>query len=292
MLRHLKTFIKQFFLILLYISRIRDIRRPKLEYNKYKAQGKKAVVCGNGPSIKTLFEKYDKGEIQISSDSFFVNFAPIDDHFFKIKPKHYFISDYGFSRENPRTPLILELYERLQNNVDWNLNIYIARKNKKECQQLVDYSKITNPNIHFIFIYKRHCEDLLPSLRNFLYKSGYFMPIESTIINTALWTAILLGYDYIDLYGVETNQFKDLYVDDDNTLYITDKHFYETILVPVLHDDTGENSKIHVFLGTICGMLRSHYYLSLFADYMRVKIYNCTPESMIDSYERKNTLKN
>lgn len=289
MIQRLKTIIKQFFLILLYLSRMKEFRKPKLEYGKYK--GHKAVVCGNGPSLKLLFEKYHKGEIEISSDSFFVNFAPIDDTFFEIKPKHYFVSDYGFSRETDRkAKVIRQMYEKLQSKVDWHMNFYIARLNKKECQQLVDYSKITNPYIHFVYLYKRHCDDLIPSFRNRLYKTGFFMPLESTIVNTALWVAMLEGYTEIDLYGVETNQFKDLFVADDNTLYINSPHFYGNELRQVYNADTGEKSRIHLFLGTVAGMLQSHYYLSLFANYMGVKVYNCTPGSMIDSYDRKKTL--
>lgn len=287
-MKKIRFIIKQLFYTLLYLSRIREFRRPKLQYGKHK--GEKAYVCGNGPSIEKVCEAFCNGHFG-SANFFMVNFSPTTDAFYKIKPNHYFISDYGFSMpEHPLAKRIRDMYIRLQNSVDWELTIYIARNNYKECKELVEYSKITNPHIKFIFLYKRHCDKLSTVFRNKLYKTGFFMPMESTVVNTALWVAILEGYDEIELYGVETNQFKDLEVDDDNSLFIVEKHYYGKERARVILDKTAEKTKIHIFLATICGMLASYYRLSLFAEYMGAKVYNCTPNSMIDSFDRRQTL--
>ena len=116
------------------------------------------------------------------------------------------------------------------------------------------------------------------------------MPTESTVVSTAIWVAILEGYSEIELYGVENNQFKDLQVGDDNTVYITERHFDGERLNTIKRDYDGKSAPIHYFLNTVCGMLRSHYILNQFADYMGIKVYNGTSGSMIDSYIRKKTL--
>lgn len=288
-IKRTKRFIFHVLQLLYYFLLVREFRISGIEKGEFR--GKKAMVMGNGPSLRLLLEKYHSGSIEIPHDSFFVNFAPLDDSFFEIKPMHFLLSDYGFSREGKDNPQIKLMYERLQNKVDWNLKIYIARYSKEDCQQLVEYSKITNPHINFVFLYKRYCDDLKVSWRNWLYKTGFFMPVESTVISTAIWTAILEGYSEIELYGVDTNQFKDLSVDENNFVYIDDKHFYGNKLSSrVIGDENGEPIKIHVFLGTIAGMLKSHYILSQFAEYMGAKIYNCSPGSMIDVYPRKKTI--
>lgn len=287
MKRNIRTYIKQFLLAFLYLSRIKEVRKSDIPFGINK--GKKAKVFGNGPSLRKLIDKYHNNEIEVNHDCFFVNYSPLDDFFFEIKPNHLLLSDLTFSSDGEWTPRVKQMYKRLQNEVDWDLTIYVTRMNKRECQQLVDYADITNPHISYRFIYKRSCDEFLPSLRNRLYKSGYFLPVESTIVGTALWVAILEKYDEIELYGVETDQFKDFIVEDDNSLYMIDRHFYGERKRRVIID-TNMNPKIHEMLNTYTGMLRLHYLLSQFADYMGVKVYNCTPGSMIDSYERKNTL--
>lgn len=286
-MQKLRLYIKQIFLTLLYLTGIKELRKSDIPFGISK--GKKVMIFGNGPSLKLLIEKYHKNEITVTQDSCFVNYSPLDDFFFEVKPNNLFLSDLTFSRDGEWTPRVKKMYERLQNMVDWDLTIFVTRNNRKECKELVDYAKITNPNVHYRFIYKRNCDDFIPSLRNRLYKTGYFLPIEHTVIGTAIWLSILEQYSEIDLYGVETDQFKDFIVEDDNSLYMIDRHFYGERKRRV-YTDVNANVKIYEMLRTYTGMLRLHYILSQFADYMGVKIYNCTPHSMIDSYERKKTL--
>ena len=289
MMRKIRLFFKQLYLAPLYISRIKEYRKSDIPFNLHK--GEKAMVFGNAPSLELLIEKYHNKEIEVTSDSFFVNCSPLNEFFFEVKPKHFFLSDYIFSRDGEWTPRNRLMYETLQNRVDWDLTIYITRLNRKECQQLVDYMNIKNPHISYKFIYKRSCDEFESSLRNRLYKTGYFMPMEGTVVNTALWIAILEGYSEVELYGVDTDQFKNLFVSDDNTLYIVDRHYYDgEQKYPVKSDTDRRSLRTFEFLDAYMGMLKSYYLLSVFASYMGTKVYNCSPGSMIDSFDRKNTL--
>lgn len=261
--------------------------------NKDKNRGKKAYVMGNGPSLKDVMRKYSKGEFQISSDSFFVNMAPLDAVFYDIKPSHLFLSDFLFAQEvEGRTERVREMYDMLQEKVDWDLTIYVNLGRLKHCKQLVEYSRLTNPHISFIFLNRNHCDNLYAPWRHWLYDKGWFMPIEATVVNTAIYVAILEGYSEIELYGVEHNMFKNLVVNFNNQLCIVEKNFYDKkeTLVPVVNDGPNSSAgKISDYMFFIWKMFDSHRLLSEYAGYRGCKIYNCTPGSMIDVYERKET---
>lgn len=286
-MKKILNWIRQILLLIRYFLAMDEYKFNKFPYHNI-CRGKKAMVMGNGPSLKKLLNEYEKGNASISHDSFFVNMAPLNDTFYKIKPKHLFLSDFVFARDTEnRTANVKRMYSRLQNEVDWPLVIYLTFTKRKYCRQLISYSKITNPNIKFVFMNRKYCNDLVPCLRNWLYSKGWFMPVEGTVLNTALYVAILEGYDEVELYGAETSMFLDIRVNDNNQVGIIEKHFYDgEKFLPLMTDD-GNPSRVHDFLYCVYHMLNSYHLLSQFATYKKVKVYNCTPKSMIDSFERK-----
>lgn len=263
------------------------IRFPYL--NKHK--GEKAVIFGNGPSTKQHFDKYIKGEVDIPVDSFFVNYAPMDPTFFKIKPNHYFLSDFVFSRDTHdyRTEMTRRLYDSLEKEVDWELNIYLCFLKKENCEELINFSRITNPKIHFVFLNRKHCSGLNATFRHKLYERGWFMPEEGTVVNTAIYVALIEGYKEIELYGVEHSMFLNLRMNEKHEMCMLQKNFYdkEEKLVPLTRDKDFKKMYIHDYMNFIYVMFKSHYLLKQFADYMGARILNCTPDSMIDVYEFK-----
>ena len=281
------TVITQIFLLFRYFLLMDEHSFNKFPFHNI-CKGKKAMIMGNGPSLKKLLVEYENGEIEISHDSFFVNMAPLNDSFYKIKPKHLFLSDFVFARDTEnRVDNVRKMYSRLQNEVDWPLTIFLTFSKRKYCRQLIAYSAITNPNIRFVFLNRKYCNGLAPVLRNWLYNKGWFMPVEGTVLNTALYTAILEGYDEVELHGAETSMFLDIRVNDNNQVGIIEKHFYDgDKFLPLMKDD-GSPSKVKDFLHSVWHMLNSYDLLSQFAKYKGVKVFNCTPQSMIDSFDRK-----
>lgn len=259
---------------------------PDFDINK----GKKCMVFGNGPSLKSLLKKYEEGKISLTNDCFVVNLFPLNPMFYKIKPKYLFWSDYVFIQDTPgSTEKIRMMYDEMQDKVDWDLTIYLNAPWQKDNRRLIEYSGLTNPNIRFVCLNRKFCDILHPKLRHRLYKTGYFMPTEGTVVNTAIYVAILQGFQEIELYGSELSMFKDLEVGDDNQLYIVQKHFYEKDYRAIQTTDGGGKAYVHTYMGYMRAMFYSHYLLRQFADYMGARVINCTPGSMIDVYERKYT---
>lgn len=256
-------------------------------------EGKKAYVLVNGPSLKKTLEDYDNGKNRFDENSFMVNLSPLDPHFFKIKPKHFLLSDPIFYQDfEQKKDQVRRMYDLIEEKVDWDMYLYIDFFHEWENDKLIEYSRITNPHIHFIKLNRWHCSKLIPSIRHKLYKKGWFMPEDGTIANVAIYVALIEGYKEIELYGADHNMFLDLAVNDNNELCSIDAHFYESgkPQMHVLKDCTTNQDRVfrvHEFLYIVYVMFMSHNLLRQFADYMGARILNCTPGSMIDSYDRK-----
>lgn len=285
------TYIKQYIKLLINYYRLPNHKFYKFPMiNKYNG---KAFVLATGPSLKHDLEEYDVGNRAFDENTFVVNLFPNDAHFKKIKPKHLCLSDPMFYHDYPgKTESIRKMYDILQNEVDWDIYVYICFFSDEENEKLISYSRVTNKYIHFIKLNRKHCSNLIPNLRNKLYSTGRYMPEDGTIANTAIYVALLEGFKEIELYGVDHTMCHDLVVNEKNELCSLDTHFYDNekpILKPFIdvHSTDNKPFKVNDFFYIMYVMFNSHELLKSFADYLGAKIYNCTPNSMIDSYERK-----
>lgn len=288
----IKIIIHQAFLLVSYFCRAKICNYHKFPLlNKY--EGRKAYILVNGPSLKKALEEYDEGLHQFDENSFMVNLSPLDPRFFKIKPKHFLLSDPIFYQDfEQKKEQVRKMYDLLEEKVDWDMYLYIDFFNEWENKKLIEYSRIKNPHIHFVKLNRWHCSGLYAPIRHRLYKRGWFMPEDGTIANVAIYVALIEGYKEIELYGADHNMFLELAVNDKNELCSLDSHFYEEGK-PKMHvlknclSTEDKAFRVHQFLYIVSVMFKSHDLLRQFADYMGAKVINCTPGSMIDSYERK-----
>lgn len=262
------------------------------KYNFINSCSGDAVVLVNGPSMNNTLKDYSDGKITIDNNCFVVNQFALSDYFLKIKPKYYCLDDPIFYRDyEPKKEAIRKMYDIIDQNVDWNMTIFMCFPTDIENDMLIKYSGIKNPHVHFVRMNRKLCADIDESLRNRLYSTGYFMPQAGTVANTAIYLAILMGYKTIRLYGADHSMLKDLAVNDKNELCSLDTHFYdkgEPKMTPFLNTCLEEAKpwKISEFVYVVSEMFHSHDLLRSFADYKGCRIINCTPNSMIDSYER------
>lgn len=249
-------------------------------------------VLVNGPSLKKIFDKFDNGEISISSDSIFVNLSALDNHFWLIKPKHYCFSDPMFYQDyEPKKDAIRKNFKLLNENVDWDLNLYMCYPTGEEYDKFIKYSQITNPKIHFIRMNRNPCDSYPSKLYNRLLSSGYFMPLVGSVANVAVYVSILAGYKNINLYGADNNMFLEFCVNDNNQLCSLDSHFYDSEkpqMRPFINTckTTGEAWRIEEYMYSLSVMFKGHDILNKWAKSMGVHILNCCSESMIDAYDR------
>lgn len=284
---HIRSIFKH---IGLFIDFIKSPRYTPVYKNKCSG---KCFVLVNGPSLKKTLEKYDEGSLVITNDSIMVNLAALDFHFWKIKPKHMCFADAMFYRDYPpKKDAIRENFRLLNANVDWDLNIYTCYRYAKEHDKFVKYSEIKNPHIHIIRMNRLACDEWHPRFWNKLLSSGYFMPLVGSVGNVALHVALLSGYKNIELYGVDHNQFLEFSVNDDNQLCSLDSHFYDNSnkikANPVIStwNSTERQRRISEYMYTMFVMFKGHEIHAKWAQEIGAHILNCTPNSMIDSFDR------
>jgi len=280
LLKIMKDLVLTLYFIMKYI--LKSSRFKRFKYRKRKSGT--ITLLANAPSLKEVLPRTLTDEEFRNTDFIVLNYFAFCDEFVKIKPAHYCLADPMFFHKNNRYADVERLFQILQNEVDWKLNIYVpayARRN------FIVFSGLTNPHLNIVpVISDTYCG--FECLRNKMYKNNYAMPSIQTVANLAIYVGINSGYDNVRLYGVDHTFFDGLCINDRNELCVLDRHFYDDKpnLKPIIRNDNDEIFKISDYILSIGGMFKSHDLLNSYAGYMGVHIQNCTKVSLIDSYPR------
>lgn len=276
-------------LILAFFSDIWGLARPlvyQLQYQRFRndmpksAHLKRLCLLGNGPSFNQIahnveaFSQYDFCTVNLS----------INNQVFKdIKPKIHVFVDKGIWLFKDREDIKL-CWENIQ-HIDWNMLLLVPYGCPKWAIQA--FEKNPCVKVHK-FSNSAWNPELKPfkSLKMWLFKKGLLSPNQSNVTISAIYTSILQGYKSIYLLGVEHSWMRDVRVNNQNEVVLTDRHFYG-VKEMVWRDYAGKPIKLIDLLQSLCSTFRAHMDLRHFADYMGdVKIVNCTEGSYIDAYER------
>lgn len=265
-----------------------------LKYKSFKNHIKKeysgtVAVLANGPSLKEVLPNISTDEEFKNVDFIVLNFFAFENIFFEVKPKHYCLADPMFFKATHRLDNVLKLFKILDENVDWKMSIYIP---KHYIPDFKSFSKIKNKNISIVGVNNTPYYGF-EKYRNFFYKKGLAIPIIGTVANLAIYVGINLGYNRLNLYGVDHTFFDSLCVNDNNEICNREAHFYsngKSVLMPIKRNDNDEIYKMSYYISSISVMFKSHDLLQNFAKYMNVNIENQTGCSLIDSYNRPNKL--
>lgn len=265
------SFIK--FLLLLLLNRsFRNPIKPSHE----------GTVCllANGPSLKSVLDRITVDDEFKNVDFIVMNYISQDERFWQIRPKHYCLADPIFFQESFRTQESLDMFAAWD-KIDWDMNVYIPKVSK---EQFAKFANIHNPYIHVIGV---NCVEYYgyECLRNYFYKKGLAMPPSQTVAIMTVYVSIKLGYSLVRLYGVDHSYTPTLVVNEKNQLCRRYEHFYqndENELRPIVpaYDMVS-------FFSQLVNVFGGHKKLASFAEYMHVKIQNCTKGSYLDTYDRE-----
>jgi len=94
----------------------------------------------------------------------------------------------------------------------------------------------------------------------------------------------------IYLLGIDHSWLKEISVDKNNNVLINQKHFYdENSSEPKAMHKGGKNQRaLHEVLQKFVYSFKGYFEIKNFANKQNVNIYNCTPGSYVDAFERKN----
>ena len=250
-------------------------KRTQLIHKKHD----KCVLLANGPSLSAIMQNYEK---TISGyDVIAVNQMAITDEFEKYRPNAYILADpaYWYEEGNEEGFAFTDkLFEALIKKTTWNLQLYLPYQAniRKVTDQLHK-----NSNIKLVF-YNKTTFYGIKKLAYFIYNRQWGMIRPQTVVNPALMLLIYSKYKTIHLVGADSDWMKNFWVDERNRLRINDRHYYY---------EEEENDVIIPFnMGEQC---LSFYYvfsnyleIESYSKYKKVKIYNASPLSFIDAFEK------
>jgi len=257
---------------------------------KLKEIKKRVLIFGNGQSIKQVITEnidYLSAQNIMVVNDFFLN-----SYFVTLKPKVYLLADPGYWETQVTDNMLLlrqNLQDTLIREVNWNMFFIIPTA----AYQTGYFQRAFSAN-QFIHVagYNATPFEGNRAMRYFFYDRLLAKPYSGNVIGSAIFVAMQMDIEEIFLFGVEHSWTNGLYVDDLNRTCIRIEHFYNhSPKGSVWLKSNSEPYKIHEALFDIANMLGGYREINEYALYKGIHIYNCTPGSFIDAFDRMDFVK-
>lgn len=236
------------------------------------------IIMGNGPSLADTIAR--DSDILKANHTMAVNFAANAEEFYALRPEYYIMVDPVFFAADGNVNA-----ERLRTNllkrVDWPMTLIIPARMKRA----VDFS--SNPCITVRHINPVGVEGFR-WLRDMAYSSGRGMPRPRNVLIAALMAGISLGYRKIFITGADHSWTRTLEVSENNEVISVQPHFYK--------DNEAEHARVasvyrnvrmHDIMLSFSIAFRSYFMIEDYARRHGITVYNATPGSFIDAFERR-----
>ncbi len=242
--------------------------------------GRPLIIMANGPSLAQTMERCS-GALG-SADLMAVNFAANTEEFYRFRPDRYVVADPHFF--NPGADVnVARLWNNIAARVDWPMTLYVPARMAGRVPRDVTASG-------FVAV-ERFNPVGIEGFRWFermAYSSGLGMPRPRNVLIAAIMIALKAGYREIYLTGADHSWTRTLEVDDANRVVSVQPHFYkendeEKSRVTQLYS----NIRLHEIMLSFHVAFKSYHAIRRYADSIGATIYNSTPGSFIDAFERR-----
>lgn len=252
---------------------------------KYKKRPRINLVV-NGPSSTNVKDLFGVDSRFTECPSIAVNFFANTPEYEILKPQYYTLADPMFFMDFPGKSVekVKLFYRILNEKTKWPLTVFIPHSCGKD--RFYKYSGITNNFITPVEISSIGYEGF-ESLRNISYEKGICSPRAFTVAIMALYACIKMGFQQIDVYGLDNNYYASLCLDAEGHPCDIIQHNGEPDEHRVLLDGKGKPFTLHDYLLFLTFHLKNHEYTEKYAEYKGVKIFNHSPITMVDAYPRK-----
>lgn len=230
------------------ISKNKSLTKNNIKFRNIH-YGQKCFILGTGPSLGNIDYCYLKDEI-----TFGVNFLYKGEIINYIKPQYYCLYDPNFY-----TIYLQETIE-LINSLP-NTTFFLSTKFYNTFKEI----NIQNKNIYYQYLNLFQYDD------NISVDMVKNMTAPFNVILGCIQTAIYMGFREIYLLGCDFNSFA----------YPKVVHFYDKI-------GANRTRSLAAELKEYSLVCYHHYALEKYAREKGIYIYNITPNSLLDAYERKN----
>jgi len=249
-------------------------------------QNGQVIILGNGPSLMKSIESNRKtlGDYQLICVNHFAEHAVYQELkpglYVMAAPENWMDDVEPYYREKGK-----KLFEAITRYTRWDIQFYIPHSAKKFkwWQDLVGENKY----IHIRYFNVTPVSGF-KFFRYFCYRQFLGMPRPHNVLIPSLMIALALGFKKIFLFGADHSWLKDVWVDDNNNVLLKQKHFYDLDRVKPRHMDyLGKGKrKMHEVLIKFYHSFKGYFEIDAFSKHEGTDIYNCTPDSYIDAFER------
>lgn len=235
------------------------------------------IILGNGPSLKNTIEEYPHvlGEHPLTA----VNFAANTPEFRRLTPRYYVLVDPAFFGTNPPEN-VKTLWRNLSSEITWKMTLFVpvsaARVIPPEVRRQVEVRTFNPVGV-----------EGFEWLRHKAYASGAGMPRPRNVLIPSIMIGMALGYKRIFIVGADHSWTRTLEVNERNEVVSIQPHFYaddkkELDRVAAIY----RNVKLHEIMYSFHVAFKAYFDIVRYARKKGVEIYNATPVSFIDAFDR------
>lgn len=244
------------------------------DISKCHPEGDSIIIMGNGPSLAETISNHL--ELMKTVPLMAVNFAANTAEFFALKPRYYILADPHFFNSDDKN---VKLLQQNLAKVDWRMTLIIPSS--------VDISQNVRDNIE-IRRFNMVSAEGFSGFEDKVYSSGLAMPRPRNVLIPAIMTSISMGYKEIYIVGADHSWTRTLSVNERNEVVSIQPHFYteskeETERVTAVYRDV----KLHEIINSFYVAFKAYHKIERYARRKGVSIYNSTPGSFIDAFERQ-----
>ena len=238
------------------------------------------IIMGNGPSLNDTIR--DHLPLLQNRPTLAVNFAACAPVFLTLRPQYYVLADPFFFSDASTDNLSL-LRNRLRNDVDWAMTLFVPWQNRKKASDLIG----NNPHIDIATFNPVGIEGF-GWLENIAFSKGWGMPRPRNVLIPSIMIGISLGYEKIHIVGADHSWMKTISVNDQNRVISVQPHFYKDGEQEKTRIDTEYlQYPLHQIINSFYVAFRAYHTIRRYADSKGIDIINSTPESFIDAFPRK-----
>lgn len=271
---------------------------------RFSSPDKQVIIVGNGPSAKVQLDQWSSiGQCPMPLMA--VNMMARSHYFQQLKPAYYLLADGAFFNFNADTFEHAALHPHCQRhegyqqtqqliNETWRallssqhpLTLFVPQIYRKSW--ILQQAQM-NPLLQLV-VFNYTVTRGFEWLENRLYTLGLGSPQSQNVINSCIFQGINAGFQELYLIGVDNNFHRNIKVRQDNQVVVVDDHFYEVGQkeTPLKHDDALNTPvRMHEFFANLNKAFWAHQRLAQYATYRKVQVFNSTPDSFIDAYERR-----
>lgn len=248
------------------------------------------IILANGPSLKESLRQNPAAIDKSKYDLFCVNYFANTDFYEKLQPNYCVLiaPEYWVDEFEDITTIIekrTQLFNNIEEKTHWEMTILIPWEAKKSKTWRTLFQDKPNIKVHY---FNRTPVEGCQSVNHFLFKRHLGMPRPHNVLLPSIWLTINMLYQNIYLIGADHSWLPEISVTSNNEVLINQKHFYDnTTSVPKpMRKATGKR-KLYEVLEKFMLAFKGYFILKGYAKTKGVKIWNSTPNSFIDAFERK-----